>query len=313
MAGVSEDDTFGVHIITRKFQRVVELRGIDGLRMEINQDLKQWHETKINVAVTGSAGAGKSTFINTILGLDEDTGKGAQTGAIETTWDIFAYTKRNRNVIFWDLPGIGTPKFPKESYVEKVKLKDYDFFILISKCRFTENDAWLAEEIQAIGKRYYFVRSYVDQDICNDRRAHPNSHDPEKHLEIIRKDCEINMEGHTHDKIYLIDSLGCEKYDFDSLVAALTRDIEGMKADVLVASLSSVTKGILEMKWRSLFRQIQTVAFQAGMMCTAESAEKIIRDVLKQESKYYCEVFDIDDDTLRADQELFSVSDLAAD
>ncbi|XP_053391695.1 T-cell-specific guanine nucleotide triphosphate-binding protein 2-like [Mercenaria mercenaria] len=180
-------------------------------------------------------------------------------------------------------------------------------------CRFTENDAWLAEEIQDIGKRYYFVRSHVDQDICNDRRAHPNSHDPEKQLEIIRKDCEINLEGHTHDKIYLIDSLECEKYDFDSLVAALTIDIERMKADVLVASLSSVTKGILEMKWRSLFRRIQCVAFQAGMMCTAESAEKIIRDVLKQESKYYCEVFDIDDDTLRADQELFRLSDLAAD
>lgn len=321
------NDLSDMNKVTSRFKSILEKKGLEGLKRELNENLDSWQNTKINIAITGSAGAGKSTFINSILGLEDEEDDAAPTGITETTKDCKQYkSKKHPNVIFWDLPGVGTPSFPKDKYVKRVELGRYDFFIIMTRNRFTENDAWLADQIQLLGKQYFFVRSHVGQDIRNYKKAHPNCPDPEKQLSVIRNDCEKELKANTHEEIslisqdtkavrvYLIDSFELSGFDFNTLVDDLMRIAAAeVKSSVLVSALSSATQEIIDKKFRGLLYRIQYVSFQAGLTCNADTAENVMRKVFAEESKFYREVFEIDDETLKADKELFNLTDLGVE
>ena len=69
---------------------------------------------------------------------------------------------------FWDLPGVGTNEFPKNTYLSKIHIDGYDVFLLITATRFTENDTWLANEFRERNKKYFFVRTKMGIDVSND-------------------------------------------------------------------------------------------------------------------------------------------------
>ena len=86
----------------------------------------------------------------------------AKVGVTETTMAPTCYAHpENENVELWDLPGVGTPNFPRSAYLEKVGFDTYDCFIILSESRFTENDQWLAQSVVEGGKRFYFLRTKV--------------------------------------------------------------------------------------------------------------------------------------------------------
>lgn len=246
----------------------------------------------------------------------------APTGITETTLDVASYKSKNHsNVVFWDLPGVGTPNFPKHKYLQKVKLENYDFFILMTRTRFTENDAWLSSHIQQLGKGYFLVRSHVGQEIRNYEKAHPKDFDPEKLLHSMRRACEQTLKSNTEIvsvipqnfaqiRVYLIDNLKLSGFDFNTLVDDLIQLVGGVKSNVIVSALSSATQEIIDSKFRGLLHRIQYVSVQAGLNCTVHNAEHVIKDVFAQESKYYREVFEIDDKTLRSVPELLSLTQL---
>ena len=66
------------------------------------------------------------------------------------------------SVVFWDLPGVGTPTFRADKYFQRVQLFQYDFFLIITSESFTTDLAELALEILRRGKHFYCVRSKVD-------------------------------------------------------------------------------------------------------------------------------------------------------
>ncbi|KAM9114228.1 interferon-inducible GTPase 5-like isoform 2-T3 [Pangshura tecta] len=148
--------------------------------------------SQLHIAVTGESGSGKSSFINAIRGLgDEDEGS-AETGVVETTMEPNAYPHPVLpNLTIWDLPGIGTPKFQADKYVKEVKFNNYDFFIIIASERFTSHHTSLAQEIHKMGKRFYYVRSKVDNDLKAAKRK--NNFNKEKTLQEIREDCVENL------------------------------------------------------------------------------------------------------------------------
>ena len=83
-------------------------------------------------------------------------------GVTETTLRPTAYRHPdNTNVMFWDLPGIGTPNFPKDNYLQSVGFEKYDFFLILSENRFLENDKYLAQQIRKSGKNFFFVKTKV--------------------------------------------------------------------------------------------------------------------------------------------------------
>ena len=61
--------------------------------------------------------------------------------------------------------------------------------LIISRTRFTENDLWLASEIKRNGKRFFFIRTNIDQDLYNEKIDHPKSYNESVILNRIRENC----------------------------------------------------------------------------------------------------------------------------
>lgn len=68
----------------------------------------------IHIAVVGSAGAGKSSFINAVRGLSNNDPVAARTGIVETTNTVTRYSdpRPNSRITWYDVPGAGTPNVP---------------------------------------------------------------------------------------------------------------------------------------------------------------------------------------------------------
>ncbi|KAL2078337.1 hypothetical protein ACEWY4_026022 [Coilia grayii] len=146
----------------------------------------------LNIAVTGETGAGKSSFVNAIRGVKVGEEGSAPTGVTECTMEVTMYPHPVMpNVRIWDLPGIGSTCFKAETYTKDVKFKDYDFFIIVSDCRFKQNDLKLANEIKKKKKNFYFVRSKIDQDVRNEKES--GGRTEEETLRCIRKNCWDNL------------------------------------------------------------------------------------------------------------------------
>jgi len=185
----------------------------------LQQKIEESRTFSLNIAIIGNCGAGKSSFINAIRGLTADDNGAAAVGVNETTTVPTPYMHPSNSLLtFWDLPGVGTLDFPKETYLEKIGYEKFDFFVIISKDRFTENDLWIALEIAGEQKPFFFVRSNIHNDITNDRRVHPKSHNPMAVLISIRDDIKEKLgEMYREDVTFLIDNHKPRLYDFESL------------------------------------------------------------------------------------------------
>ncbi|KAK7879942.1 hypothetical protein WMY93_033379 [Mugilogobius chulae] len=112
--------------------------------------LEEKERVTLTIAITGS---GKSTLINALREVSDKDDEAAPVGLDETTMKPTQYTyPNNPNITLWDLPGIGTTKFPAEDYVK-------------------ENDAKLALEIQKMKKKFYFIRTKIDNNIRDAERT----------------------------------------------------------------------------------------------------------------------------------------------
>ena len=67
----------------------------------------------------------------------------------------------NKMFVYVDLPGVNTPEFRKEDYLEKVEFNSYDCYIIICRERFSQDDEWFAEQVKKRKKNFYFVRTKV--------------------------------------------------------------------------------------------------------------------------------------------------------
>src|SRR5689334_23358766 len=75
----------------------------------------------------------------------------------QCTMEIGEYPDlKNPNLVYFDLPGIGTTNFSKEEYAEKMKLDSYDFFFILSSNRFTDNYLYLRQRTSSPWKEILF-------------------------------------------------------------------------------------------------------------------------------------------------------------
>ena len=65
--------------------------------------------------------------------------------------------------------------------------------LIVSRTRFTENDLWLATEIKKNGKRFFFIRTNIDQDLYNEKIDHPKRFNETLILDKIRENCLTNI------------------------------------------------------------------------------------------------------------------------
>ncbi|XP_078067351.1 interferon-inducible GTPase 5-like isoform X2 [Mustelus asterias] len=222
--------------------------------------------TELNIAVSGESGVGKSTFINAMRGLLSDDEGAAETGTTETTMEPIRYKHPNLpNVHFWDLPGMGTTKFPADTYLRAMKFERYDFFIIISASRFTENDVKLAKEIKRLEKNFYFIRSKIDNDFNATRKGRRKFNEDEE-LKKIRSYCvsKLDEAGIPSPRVFLISNFDLNLYDFRLLNNDLEDDLPSIKRSVYILSLQNLNLEIVEKKREELKKQIWMLATLSG-------------------------------------------------
>ena len=216
----------------------------------LERERDEWKDVELNVAVIGNSGVGKSSFINAIRGLNADDEGAAAVGVKETmVFEILSYEHPNNPMMkFWDLPGVGTVRFPRITYLADIDV--YDFFLLLNSTRMTENDTWLGNEIHKRNKKYFFVRTKIGVDIRHNRRARPRTHNEEAVIEEIRKSKEdqLRIDGCDDVPVFVVDSYKPHKFDFEKLNQQLIKYFQEQSRTALILSLKSDSQHMIQLK-----------------------------------------------------------------
>ncbi|KAG5856167.1 hypothetical protein ANANG_G00005170 [Anguilla anguilla] len=228
----------------KEIREALENETLTSAVAKIQDYCEQLDGVELNIAITGESGSGKSTFVNAFRGLGDEEESSAKTGVTETTMEPNVYPHpKYPQVKVWDLPGIGTPNFKADEYLQKVEFQRYDFFIIIASERFKVSNVQLATEIQRTKKKFYFVRSKIDNSIDAERRK--KGFDKDKTLNLIRQDC--------------ITALRLPATGGDD-----GRELPKHKRRVLLLSLPNITLDINKRKKEALQANIWKMALLSG-------------------------------------------------
>jgi GTPase SAR1 family protein len=128
----------------------------------------RYQKSLFHIAVVGSAGAGKSSLINALLGLRNQDPGAAPVGIVETTSKVARYPhQKYPTIVLYDNPGAGTPDIPAWKYFLITGLYIFDCIIVVVNDRFTEVDKWVLQSCELMHIPTYIVRSKSDQHINN--------------------------------------------------------------------------------------------------------------------------------------------------
>uniref|UniRef100_A0A8C6UGC5 IRG-type G domain-containing protein n=1 Tax=Neogobius melanostomus TaxID=47308 RepID=A0A8C6UGC5_9GOBI len=200
--------------------------------------LDKMKNVSLNIAITGESGSGKSTLVNALRNIENDTEGASPTGAVETTMVATEYPyPEHPNIRIWDLPGIGTVKFRANRYSRKMQFKKYDFFMIVSSERFTENDAKLAKKIHKM-KKNDILKSIRDN--CTEGKVFLN----------------LTKLGVESPKVFLVSGLKLHLYDFEDLRKTLMEDLPEHQRDVLQVALPNTSLDAIEQKKKTFEKKI---------------------------------------------------------
>ena len=175
----------------------------------------------------------------------------------------------NPNIKFWDLPGITNPIYngDLEQYCKNVPLDEYHTFLIFAKDRFTGDDLKLAEMIRSMGKKFFFIRARIDQDVENARRSRQHLFGKNATLDKIRKDLSQNLieRGLLVDEreFFLVSNHFPAEYQFDELTQAILAVLPQRQRESLILTIDNaliLSKNTLKGKVEVLKSRIKYVA-----------------------------------------------------
>jgi len=285
--------------------------GVEAGRAWLKRKLDEWKQIPLNVAVIGRSGVGKSSFINAIRRVDAGDKGSAKVGVNETTVDVdrsYPYPS-NPLLMFWDLPGVGTDHFPRQTYLSDIQVERFDFFLLITADRFTEDDTWLGREFDKLNKKYFFVRTKVGADISNNKKAHPKTHKEDDVVRVIRESTHEHLKqiGCENVPVFLIDSYKLKKFDFDLLERRLIEYFPIFKKAVLVLSLQATSREMISLKVAELrSRMWKRAALSGAVGAIPVPGVSIAMDfgIVAAESEFYFTQLGLDETSLKRYAEL---------
>ncbi|XP_013385552.1 T-cell-specific guanine nucleotide triphosphate-binding protein 1-like [Lingula anatina] len=237
-----------------EFEAYYKQHGRESIADFMVNKIKEVENVSVKIAVTGMAGSGKSTFINTFRGLTADDDGAAPAGDIDTNEVPREYHHPQiKNITLSDLPGIGTHKFNRGNYEEKVNFGSYDFFLIFTNIRIFEDVLWLAKKAQLRRKKYFIVRTRIDADIESERQCQPLTHDASRLLEIIREQTKKLLEEqrvYPEDGVYLISTLlsYVDQWDYRKLERDILHRLPRVKREILTFSLNNLSEDLIKEK-----------------------------------------------------------------
>lgn len=194
---MDEDLRLRIESVTRRLHfKIDQLENEVALsiaQLSIEQSI--YNESRINIGVIGESGCGKSTLINAIRGLYANDKYAARVDVKECTKHPTPYPfPNNSNIILWDLPGVNTPDYPLNTYLEKIDSDRYDCFILCSANRFHSTDLVLASKINRRRRQFCFVHLKFDQDI-EGRQSKLNRELDNDEIESLMKEIKVDIQN----------------------------------------------------------------------------------------------------------------------
>lgn len=270
---------------------------------EYRGDLNKTQNLPLNIAVVGKAGAGKSSFINAFRGINDDGEEAAEVGTIEEKTVPKAHPHPSLpNTTIWELPEIRMYNSKAAEYLKKVQFERYDVFVLIVTDRFTENDAFLAKEIQRRRKKFYFVRSKIDISIEGEKRK--RNFNMEQTLETIRSYCEGTLKeaAGLSTRVFLVSNMHAQMYEFPLLRETMTTELPDYKKHLLTLAVHVFSENNLMQKKINMNSYIKKLAI-VSCVCGAGPVVglSIICDIgiLMVALKCFWKVFALDQGSLR--------------
>ena len=197
---------------------------------------------KIKCCIIGRKGAGKSSLINAIVGE-----KIADVGVTETTMEVGQPYEKGE-FLFYDLPGYPTEKFPRETYIEKMGIKDSDCVIIVTSDRFYEDDLFLITEIAKIQPSIaiYAVRTRIDYSVYRNRKN--KGEDEETTLRKIYEELRDNIQDAPVKGIYLTSADYPTAYDLDKLLNDISSNLSEIKKECFTADVTITSEKIIKGK-----------------------------------------------------------------
>lgn len=220
---------------------------------QCRRKIEDFEKTTVRCGIIGVAGSGKSTLLNAIAGE-----KIAEPGVVEQTNEPQDY--QHGGIIFTDLPGCGSQKWPQESYVERLGLLEYDCFLIVTFNRFVKHDILLFKELTAHGKKCFIIRNKFDLDVENGKHDKKLSELDVK--EIILNNIRENLADSCPEKIYLTSGRHPTKYDLPDLLIDISESLKGLKQQRFTADMATLSRETLQKKSDFLRSRIP---FYAGL------------------------------------------------
>jgi predicted GTPase len=229
----------------------------------LDKRLDEIDKVPVNIGITGDSGSGKSTLINTLRGLSPAQEGAATIGTVETTMAPVAYEHPNyKNIVFWDLPGMGTPSYPRDSYIQQLNMeKKFDFFLIVISGRFSENDLWLAKQLRRMHRPYFFVRSKLDIDIAMKRKHQPNVSD-DNVIGEVRRDILKNVPSLKDNDVFILSGEleHRDRWEFPRLRDCILKVLPEVKKNSVIVSLSGYAEELIDTKYRTLKKRLKYYA-----------------------------------------------------
>ena len=146
-------------------------------------------------------------------------------------------------------------------------LDKYHTYLIFAKDRLIADNLKLAERIRSTGRKFFFIRARIAQDVENARRSRQHLFDKDATLDKIRKNISQNLieRGLLKDdkEIFLISHHFPAKYQFDELTRAILDILPQRQRETLILTNDNaliLSKNTLKEKVEVLKKRIKYVA-----------------------------------------------------
>ncbi len=229
---------------------------IEDVLNNIKAQVDLWENTEVKIAVTGQSGSGKSSLINAIAGS-----KIAPVGFVETTMEPKEYKTEN-GIILVDLPGCGTANFPFESYVDDMKLSEFDAIVLVTANRFYEADIKLFNYVtNELKKPIFLVRTKMDDAVRDG--AEDNDLSRDEVIEMVLNDMIHNTNVSDISKIYLVSSKPKQITHFDTarLIKDISENLPNIKKGKFISESAAYSEEAIKAKRETITEVAKRYAY----------------------------------------------------